>query len=257
VTRLPGCVREFLESRPFAPGRDALVGLAVLDESLRAVLRELVAFPERTESALPLLRFLAEHRVELLQEAGEQALARARVVSEEPSSASDELSPVSVEPPSAPEEPPPASEVAAPPPASVGRSPTPSTQEILRALLERVGPPAHDDADSVVHEVGRLASLASDDTLEKLCTLKHGTRRAFLGMIAARIARLHGAGNIGRTDPQRPLVVMIRQVTIFERSGPVRGLKPHHVPLRGTWHADAEHLWRVLGGRSLETREPG
>jgi hypothetical protein len=72
-------------------------------------------------------------------------------------------------------------------------------------------------------------------------------------MIAARIASVHGPGNVGSADPLRPLVVMIRQSMICERVGPVRGLKPHHVPQRGTWHADAEHLWRVLGGRNLET----
>ena len=247
VTRLPGCVREFLESRPVPPERDALHGLAVLDESLRAIFRELVALPGRAESAIPLLRFLAEHRRELLEEAGEQALARVRVTSEELSSAFEELSPTS-------EERSPASELAGSPAASVPRSPPLSTQEILTALLERVGPPAHDDPESVAHEIGRLASLASDDAFEKLRCLKHGTRRAFLGMIAARIASAHGPGNIGRAHPLRPLVVMIRQFTICERSGPVRGLKPNHAPQRGTWHADAEHLWRVLGGRNLETR---
>jgi hypothetical protein len=246
VTRLPGCVREFLEGRPVHPERDALHGLAVLDESLRAVFRELVAFPERTESAVRLLRFLAKYRGELLEQAGEQALARVRVTSEEPSSASEEVSPAS-------EEVSPASELANPPAASVPRSPPLSTQEILTALLQRVGPPAHDDPEAVAHEIGRLASFASDEAVEKLRCLKHGTRRAFLGMIAARIASVHGPGNVGSADPLRPLVVMIRQFTICERSGPVRGLKPHHVPQRGTWHADAEHLWRVLGGRNLET----
>ncbi|MGO9707377.1 MAG: hypothetical protein ACLQBL_00850 [Polyangiaceae bacterium] len=243
----PSCVREFLESRPVPPKRDALVGLAVLDESLRAVFRELVAFPGRTESAIPLLRFLAEHRRELLEEAGEQALARLRGTPEEPSRASEELPPAS-------EDVVPASVPANAPTATAPPSPPLSTQEILTALLERVGPPARGDPDSVAHEVERLASFASDDTFEKLRGLKHGTRRAVLGMIAARIASVHGPGNIGRADPLRPLVVMIRQFMICERAGPVRGLKPHHVPVRGTWHADAEHLWRVLGGRNLETR---
>jgi hypothetical protein len=49
--------------------------------------------------------------------------------------------------------------------------------------------------------------------------------------------------------------VALRQFMIIERpGGPLRGIAGHHLPTRGTWRADAEHLWRVLGGRSLGGR---
>jgi hypothetical protein len=241
VDPFPGCVREFLGSRPERSQRDPLNGLAIVDHSLRAIFHELTEMPERTEAALDLLRFLATYRRELLEEAGEWAL-RARCQRPSALSGNEQGAgePVDDEP-----------EVEEEPPALVD-VPELSRSEILVMLLERLGPPPAEDATGASEEEARLATLASDDTFLLARRLQRGTQRTFLRLIAARMASAQAPGEIKRGHLLWPLLTRIREAAICERLGPVPGLKRHHVPRRGGWGLDAQHLWRVLGGRNIE-----
>jgi hypothetical protein len=209
---------------------------------------ELTEMPERTESALDLLYFLATYRRELLEEAGEWALrarcqGRSALPGNEPAVGEPVADAPAADEPEIDEEPPARAEV-----------PELSRSEILVMLLERLGPPPAEDAVGGPEEEAHLATLASDDTFPLVRRLKRGTQRAFLRLIAARMASAQAPGEIKRGHLLWPLLTRIREIAISERLGPLPGTKRHHTPRLGTWSADAQHLWRVLGGRNIEAR---
>lgn len=250
---------------------DSLPQLVEVRQALSEVYAALAGDPARAPQAAPLLTELMAEYERLLRRVGQETLARALTarenVEQSPKEGAAEPEPEPVAPAlpvgagATQERPPPATDDEVRQWTERHRlgerasSPRISTTVVLHTLLGRVGsPPEGGVIASLDEELDRLDDSTSEEARAELRQLPPDVQRAYLRLV---VARLNAGSAVAETDPLareriRRMLGAIRDYTREYRPGAVHGLARHHEPKRGSWEAEAQALWRALGGDDWE-----